>query len=280
MTVCIAALCNDGDEPRAVVAADRMVTLGGFIQFEHAVPKMAPASQYALAMIAGDALIGARIAKAVENAAAGTSPAVTDVAQALAAEYLSARESQLDEQLLRPRGLDLQSFYGAHASLNPQITAMLDNQMAQFNLGVELLLAGVDPSGAHIHTVQNPGGSDRLHDQIGYAAIGSGAIHAIQSMIGFGHCADIDYHQTVFRVYASKRRSEVAPGVGQDTDMAVISATGTHWLSGDELDQLKDIFEDFESSTDQTLRAKLADFNLDEGGNDERPAPLSAAAAS
>jgi len=276
MTVCIAALCSDGEEARAVVAADRMVTLGGFIEFEHAVPKMATASQFALAMVAGDALIGARIAKSVENAAAGKSPPVAEVAQALAAEYLAAREAQLDEQLLLPRGLNLQSFYGAHATLNGQITAMLDNQMAQFNLGVELLLAGVDPSGAHIHTIQNPGGSDRLHDQIGYAAIGSGAIHAIQSMIGFGHCADVDYHQTVFRVYASKRRSEVAPGVGQDTDMAVLSANGTHWLTADELDHLREIFEDFESSTDQALKTKLADFNLNEEEKDE-PEPVALA---
>lgn len=269
MTVCIAALCSDGEEPRAVVAADRMVTLGSFIEFEHAVSKIASASPFALAMVAGDALVGARIAKAVQDSAAGTSPAVADVAQELANQYLAAREEQLNEQLLLPRGLNLQSFYNAHAALNPQITAMLDNQMAQFNLGVELLLAGVDPSGAHLHTIQNPGGSDRLHDQIGYAAIGSGAIHALQSMIGFGHCSDADYHQTVFRVYASKRRSEVAPGVGQDTDMAVISGAGTHWLSDDELDQLRVIFEDFESSTDKTLKAKLADFSLDEGAKNE-----------
>jgi hypothetical protein len=273
MTVCIAALCNDGDDAIAVVAADRMVTLGGFIEFEHAVSKMAPASQFALAMVAGDALIGTRIAKVVEGASAGTNPAVVDVAQSLAEEYLAAREQQLDEQLLLPRGMTLETFYQSHAALNPQITAMLDNQMAQFNLGVELLLAGVDPSGAHIHTIQNPGGSDRLHDQIGYAAIGSGAIHAIQSMIGFGHCADADYHQTVFRVYASKRRSEVAPGVGQDTDMAVISENGTHWLSDDELGQLRAIFEDFESSTDKTLKAKLADFNLNEETDEPEAVP-------
>jgi hypothetical protein len=33
MTICLAALCKEGDEPRAVIAADRMVTLGGFIEF-------------------------------------------------------------------------------------------------------------------------------------------------------------------------------------------------------------------------------------------------------
>src|SRR5205823_3860400 len=43
MTVCIAALCQEDGKPRAVVGADRMVTLGGFIEFEHAVPKIGEA---------------------------------------------------------------------------------------------------------------------------------------------------------------------------------------------------------------------------------------------
>ncbi|HSZ14225.1 MAG TPA: hypothetical protein VK790_09335 [Solirubrobacteraceae bacterium] len=190
---------------------------------------------------------------------------MVEVAKALAAEYEAARTAALEEQILRPRGLNLGMYYTNHNSLNGQIMAMLDNQMSQFNLGVELLLAGVDPSGAHIHTVHNPGSTERLHDTIGYAAIGSGTIHALQSMIGFRHSAAAEYHETVFRVYASKRRAEVAPGVGHDTDMAVIAADGTHWLTSEELDQLSTIFEDFQSSTDETLRQKLSDFSLGDG---------------
>jgi hypothetical protein len=265
MTVCIAALCNDHDEPRAVIAADRMVTLGGFIEFEHTAPKMAPASPFAIALVAGDSLIGTRIARDVAERVLASSPPVCEVARQLAVEYDTVRKGQLEEQVLRLRGLDLATFYGNHNALNGQIMAMLDNQMAQLNLGVELLLAGVDPSGGHIHTIHNPGGTERLHDVIGYAAIGSGTIHALQSMIGFRHSATADYHETVFRVYASKRRSEVAPGVGRDTDMAVISTEGTHWLTANELEQLSEIFEDFQSSTDATLSKKLSNFSLGDG---------------
>jgi hypothetical protein len=115
---------------------------------------------------------------------------------------------------LRSGGWNWQTYYGGHSSFNPQITVMLDQQMQQFNLGVEFLLAGVDDSGGHIYSVQNPGQPEYLHDVIGYAAIGSGAIHAVQSMIGFGHSVNTDYQETVFRVYASKRRSEVATPTG------------------------------------------------------------------
>lgn len=266
VTVCIAALCqgDDGD-PRAVVATDRMVTLGNIIEFEHTVPKAALASPFAIAMVAGDSLIGTRIALQVASQTAATQPPIAEISQRLAKGYEASREEQLSEQILRLRGLDLGTYYQAHTSLNPQIVAMLDNQMSQFNLGVELLLAGVDPSGAHIHMVQNPGGTDRLLDIIGYAAIGSGAIHALQSMIGFRHGPDAAYLPTVFRVYASKKRAEVAPGVGLDTDMAVISVHGVHWLTDDERASLDGMYEDFRSSTDAALTEKLSNFSLGEG---------------
>lgn len=268
MTICLAALCQDGEENRAVVATDRMVTLGGFIEFEHAIPKMAAASARAISMAAGDALIGTRIVQEVAQAVTGT-PTVLDIAQRLASQYEGTRTARIEQQLLALRGLNWQSFYGGHASFNPQITMMLDQQMQGFNLGVELLLAGVDDSGAHIYSVHNPGRPEYLHDVIGYAAIGSGAIHAVQSMIGFGHAANGKYHETVFRVYASKRRAEVAPGVGLDTDMAVISASGMHWLSPEELEQLRKIYEGFESSTTAALTKQLETFKLGEATDEE-----------
>lgn len=270
MTVCLAALCRDGDESRAIVATDRMVSLAGFIEFEHAIPKMVTASTRALAMSAGDALIGNRIADEVAKSLTGT-PTVVEIAQRLASHYGATRTARIEQQLLALRGLNFQTFYGGHNSFNPQLAMMLDQQMQQFNLGVELLLAGVDDSGAHIYSIQNPGQPESLHDIIGYAAIGSGAIHAIQSMIGFGHTGEAEYHETVFRVYASKRRSEVAPGVGLDTDMAVVGAGGIHWLSGEELEQLRKIYEEFEKSTTTALTKQLAAFKLGEATAEESP---------
>lgn len=269
MTVCIAALCGQGNDVRAVVAADRMVTLGSFIEFEHAMPKMTQASPYAIAMIAGDSLVGARLAREVGAAVSQSSPPIAEIAQEFASGYMNVRNARMQEDLLTPRALDLGSYYGAHNSLNPQIVAMIDNFMAQYNLGVEVLLAGVDPSGAHIYTVMNPGGADRLNDFIGYAAIGSGSIHAIQSMIGFRHSPDAGYHETIFRAYASKRRAEVAPGVGSDTDMAVISAAGAHWLAQEELNELEAIYEEFQAATDAELDKKLQDFSLKEAVDDD-----------
>jgi ATP-dependent protease HslVU (ClpYQ) peptidase subunit len=265
VTLCMAAICSDSKAgPLAVVAADRMVTLGNFIEFEHTVPKMAPSTPFSVAMIAGDTLLGTSLARNVAGEFVGAAPNTGDVAARLALRYVEMRRGELEHQILSLRGLDLQSYYGGQQSLNGNITAMLDNQMAQFNLGIELLVAGVDAGGAHIYSIENPGQPERQHDVIGYAAIGSGGIHALQAMIGFRHSPTTPLKETVFQVYAAKRRAEVAPGVGIDTDMAIISSNGTAILDEATLKKLKEMYHHYGETTESALNTELEHLDLDE----------------
>jgi 20S proteasome alpha/beta subunit len=48
----------------------------------------------------------------------------------------------------------------------------------------ELLIAGLDERGAHIFFIGNPGGMSTAFYQIGFTAIGSGAIHAVRISSG------------------------------------------------------------------------------------------------
>ncbi len=264
ITICLAAIGQSGGHHFAVVAADRMVTLGGFMEFEHGARKMAHPSPQAVVMVAGDTLVGTRLAREVSAALNGSTPRTSDIAQHLGARYQDVRRQSMENQVLHPRGLSLDQFYGNQASLSPQIAIMIDQTLSQFNLGVELLLAGVDQDGAHIFSIHNPGGAELQHDVIGYAAIGSGAIHAVQSMVGFRHDSTAALRETIFRAYASKRRSEVAPGVGLDTDMAVISATGVRWISNDAQEQLAKLYAANQAKATSDLSQKLADLNIEE----------------
>lgn len=268
VTVCLATVCRgDGtEEPRVVVAADRMVTLGGFMEFEHTVPKMDSPSDSAVVMIAGDTLLGTRLASDVATALRGTNPRTADIALRLATAYADARRDFVEEQVLAPRGLTLASFYEQHEKLNANVTMMIDQQLLGFNYGVELLVAGVDDQGGHIYSVDNPGRPERRHDVIGYGAIGSGTPHALQAMIGFRHCQTDGFKDTIFRVYAAKRRAEVAPGVGRDTDVAVITRTEVKWLASTTLDQLAEFYATFEDSTSAALRKELDSLALQEAG--------------
>jgi 20S proteasome alpha/beta subunit len=248
-----------------------MVTLPGFMEFEHSGSKMVQLSDQAAVMVAGSTLDGMRL---VHEAVGDNLPEdIAGIANDLARRYAATRAWRAEQMVLSTHGLTIESFHAMHRSLNEQVVMLLENGLQQYDLGVELLLAGADESGAHIHTSRNPGGGNLNHDPIGWAAIGIGAPHVVASMAGPAHSADAAYEQTLFRVYSAKRRAEVAPGVGGETEMAVIDADGLKRLNDADLEQLALIYNNFRSITDGELQKQLDTLNLqgDEngaGGND------------
>ena len=82
MTICIGALCSDGDgNPgrSVVVCSDRMVTMGTLQEFEHEVPKIYAIANQVVALVAGDALAGSRLCRSLTRGAPAA-PLVRDVA--------------------------------------------------------------------------------------------------------------------------------------------------------------------------------------------------------
>lgn len=267
MTVCIAALCGDGEDTKVIVAADHLVTSGGFMEFEHPGSKIVELCDQALVMVAGNTIDGMRLVNEAAAAMDGEPVSIPELSQNLGQRYAAARLHRAEQIVLVPRGLSLESFYNMHNQLNQQVVMLLDNALGEFGLGVELLLAGVDEDGGHIHTNGDPGGGNSDHGPIGWAAIGTGAVHVLQSMAGFAHAPDANYGQTLFRVYASKCRAEVAPGVGHETDVAVISRDGIKRLSEEELKALDVIYDNFVSTTDSELGKQLDTFDPEGDGN-------------
>jgi hypothetical protein len=239
-----------------------MVTMPGYMEFEHSGSKMVQLTDRAIVMVAGSTLDGMRLAR---DAAEDSLPDdIEGIAFDLGQRYAATRAWRAEQAILSTHGLTLQTFHEMHRSLNEQVVMLIENALQQFDLEVELLLAGVDESGAHIHTNSNPGGGNQKHDPIGWAAIGIGSPHVIPSMAG--HSADAGYKHTLFRVYASKRRAEVAPGVGRETEIAVIGMEGLQRLTNADVDRLGVIYDDFQSITDKELQKQLDAFDP-EGGS-------------
>lgn len=83
------------------------------------------------------------------------------------------------------------------------------------------IIAGVDSTNyAHIYSVQ--GTTSMCADHVGFASIGMGAWHANSQLMLARHDKLRPLEETLRLVYAAKKRSEVAPGVGRDTDMVVV----------------------------------------------------------
>src|SRR6266404_4303806 len=279
MTVCLGALCSDRDghsSKAVVVGADRMVTLGGHTEFEHEVPKIMAVTDRVVALIAGDALKGGSLIRDIASQMPAGAMSVKAVADAISVRYTQLRQQQIQSDIFTPRGISMAQFYGGlQQQMLPQIVAGIDNHVASYNFGVDILIAGVDDSGASLFSLTNPGGTLNDFQQIAYTAIGSGALHALQSMIGFGHMGGRSLHETAFSVYASKRRGEVAPGVGKDTDLFIVTANGITRLPDSVKTELESAYSEYQRPLAEEVREKLAKIKLfeTEGEADVQPQP-------
>jgi 20S proteasome alpha/beta subunit len=253
MTICLGALCAgpDGREASAVVvASDRMVTLGtsgGITEFEHEVPKVTQIGDRIVALAAGDALRGGQLINELRRNVQPGAQLIQDVVATAAGQYTLLRRQQVESEILLPRGITLEQFYqGLQQNMVPQLAINIDNLIATFDYNLEILIAGADDSGAHLFVITNPGGSYSDFQPIGYAAIGSGALHALQSLIGMRQAPMHSLHETVFNVYASKRRAEAAPGVGRETDVIIIQADAIMQVEQPVIQRLDALYQEYQ----------------------------------
>lgn len=226
MTVCIAALYGDGKG--VILVSDRMVTAHFPIgyEFEHLEDIKIIALDGADAvhvMIAGDVLRGNEVlnvakTQLVQREGGAAAPEAANIVREA---YQKVRLANIVQRELEPRGLDLDSYYGRQQQLAPQVVQMVDQAMCNGDLGVEMLVAGPNGGSHTIHTILNPG---VMHDNssIGHGAIGSGAPHALYSLIEGSYMSSMSREDVTKLVEGAKHRSEVAPGVGKETTVVEI----------------------------------------------------------
>ena len=105
------------------------------------------------------------------------------------------------------------------SNLVQQITVELINFQAP---DVETILTGVDQEVPYTHIYLIKNGDISCQDTIGFAAIGIGSWHANSQLMFAGHTRWKSFPETLLLVYSAKKRAEVAPGVGEATDMITI----------------------------------------------------------
>lgn len=230
MTVCIAASCEEGKH--VVVAADRMFTVGPplNVEFEPPLSKIEAMGSSCVAMGAGNGLVVNEIFQRARVAYQNFPAAKVDqIANCVKDAYAKFRDDNIEEQIIRPTlGPDFLAFRSrggtipAYLQVQPGIYQQIIVQSNQFNLGVEVIVTGIDDTGSHVYYVGHPG-SVISFDKIGYNAVGSGATHvAIKFALDCLH-PKTPLEDVLLAVYSAKKAAEVAPGVGQETEIKVIS---------------------------------------------------------
>jgi len=182
--------------------------------------------------------------------AGGQTRPIGEVASLMKDSYISVRSQKSTETIVTPTlGADFITFLQrggtlpAYLQAQPNVYGQIVAQMNTFNLTLDVIIAGTDATGAHIWRVTNPGTSYCL-DKLGYDAIGSGAIHALTSLYTSRQVRSKPFLDSLYAVYDAKRAAEVAPGVGQATDIAIIDQTTVQRCPERVLEELRKSRED------------------------------------
>jgi len=220
VTICIAALYSKGEG--YVLASDQMTTAHFPIGYEFETDEVEKIvkvddSSPVYALISGDVLFANKVIEyARRQITVDGIKDVANIAEAVRVAYQKARLTRIIQNELEPRGMSLSDYHDKQQKLLAPLVQMIDNAFKTYNPRVEFIIAGKDEGASHIFTIVNPGDST-CNDALGYAAIGSGAPHAIYSLIEGAYKKSLDKEQVEKIVKEAKKRSEVAPGVGRAT---------------------------------------------------------------
>ena len=231
VTICIASISQFEHEgnfyPMIVGATDRMLTAGD-IQFEPSQTKVANLTSRIVALVAGDASFQVSVCMDVfDEIQNETEVTVKRAATVYSQAFARHRREQAELKYLSPLGLNLESFIQNQKNFSQETVDNVIYKLEHNKVGAETIITGLDPDkSAHIYTVKDPGRID-CQDTVGFAAIGAGEWHA-QSLFMFNkYHRNRRFSEALFLTYASKKRAEVAPGVGNETDMFIFDSSAT-----------------------------------------------------
>jgi 20S proteasome alpha/beta subunit len=221
-----------------------MMTFGApmNLQAEGAVRKIIPLSDGHVLLFSGSVPDAEAVANGTKGLTQQGSVSLKQVSDFAAKSYQDLKRRKVEDSILRPlMGIEFAQFQQlVSQSASSQVLAQMLGMISQHNLNLDLMLAGVDEDGGHIAVVTHPGTS-LLMDTVGMSAIGSGGLHALVRLSLGKQTRDLSVSETIFNVYEAKRASEVAPGVGKVTDIAVLSGRKINFLPDPAFEVLKSI---------------------------------------
>lgn len=135
-------------------------------------------------------------------------------------------------------GISLPQYMANQQGMFQQLTMMFN----QFNLGTEIIVAGVVNGSARLAVLANPGTTYWV-DKLGHATIGSGGNHAMTRLALGGQTRETSLEETLYQVFEAKKAAEAAPGVGKVTDMAIVSSDKTRYVPDAVLTILQQTFD-------------------------------------
>jgi 20S proteasome alpha/beta subunit len=253
VTVCIAALCQldilHPELPPCIVGAtDRKVTAGN-IQYEPPQAKWYGINEHIVALVAGD--IEAQIGLC-QKVAASRPRLVENAVTAYCRELAEHNLRQSEMSVLARYGLSMQSFLRGQQRMSRDFVRRVQQQINDACAGVETIICGVDQTGHHLYTIDSEGKS-RFNNPIGFTAIGDGYWHAESQFMFARYTPRWSLAKAMLLAYAAKKRAEVAPGVGEYTEMFLITGTTSFPIADHVVAGLDRAYQKLRSTQDQAI---------------------------
>lgn len=226
MTVCIAAICELGNG--IIGASDRLKTAGD-VTFE-ASQKFFGITDSIAIMTAGDVNFQTDILLELTNIVKAKESTwyIKDIAQ----EYVKIRNSlilkKLNNKVFSKFGLTQDNFLKIENSLSAQTLERIYHEKDELLNSiptVSVIITGIDVDGTQLYVVRDDDIS--CHNQSGFASIGGGSRHARSQFMSEKYTIDWRFSDTLLLIHNAKKRSEIAPGVGYNTDMFLIEQVKT-----------------------------------------------------
>jgi hypothetical protein len=213
--------------PAIVAASDRKLTDAGLgMGYESSKIKgTSLVDKHHLVLVAGDISAVSQVLGDL-HATIGTGPTSTRFAADRLGELMSAyRTQEAAKTYLAPLGLTSDTFIARQREMEPGLVARLSKQLQDHTVDAEFLVSGVDDANAVLYHVNNIGIVTN-HTDTGFLSIGTGGIHSSAYFMTLPYTHMTSYYYAMYQVYAAKRRSEVDPYVGKNTDLFVITRHG------------------------------------------------------
>lgn len=275
MTVCLAV--TQPFSTKFVLVTDRLLsseinsTEGGW-----KTAKLAPRGAWYL-MFAGDAqrftpLVG-RMREFLGDV--GDSRLTLETVMTCASEaYKQEIEDAATAEVLAPYGLSREEFIKSGLGWFGQAKFyQLVDRIAAFDLGIELLVVGLDAWGQTQILSVSPRGLV-APAVLPYHAVGSGAYLALGSLYSLAHFPGPDFTETVYRACAAKFAAEAAPGVGRETYALVVEPMADTWTVVMEVDRIREWWRTkgqppFPAAARRSIEQDLQGLQYGFGGKDE-----------
>jgi 20S proteasome alpha/beta subunit len=258
MTVCIAGLANN--DRGVILASDKMISKQmPPIEYEHEIDKIVQVFPNFYVLIAGTVNNAVDIVEKAKSSIKEADPYYKKFDKFKEA-YTSYRKGKIEDVILGTQGFSsIIDFQQRQNSLNKEVVMNIQNLIANANLQTLMILVALENHKCYVKVLNHPGD---LINPLEYAVIGSGDLHATQSLISARYKKSEDVDTATYLVFEAKKRAEVAPGVGVMTDMIVLYYDDKEELiykklTDEELSKLDEVYKDVNLRDPAMIQAKL-----------------------